>query len=138
MQVALPLLDREVITNFTIGCLASGFLLCHVYCFMVRTHHLDLLSRLLVYHLATCFSGTVGTRTSRLQLLLIQRELRSSTPFSIITSIGGHQFLLNMLINSTARFFLLTFSFIRITYIDMLFTYSIQFTTLPGLYDIVT
>ena len=105
MQVALPLLDREVITNFTIGCLASGFLLCHVYCFMVRTHHLDLLSRLLVYHLATCFSGTVGTRTSRLQLLLIQRELRSSTPFSIITSIGGHQFLLNMLVNSTARFF---------------------------------
>ena len=51
MQVALPLLDREVVNSFTIGCLASGFLHCHVYNFMVRTHHLDLLSKLLVYHL---------------------------------------------------------------------------------------
>lgn len=36
----------------------------------------------------------------RLHLLSIQRKLRSSTPFSVITAIGGRQFLLDMLINS--------------------------------------
>lgn len=77
--------------------------------------NLDLTSTLwLTHRLADlCYSLvsiiTVGTRTSRLQLLPIQRELRSFTPFSIITSIGGHQFLLNNVYNSlipTAYFIL--------------------------------
>ena len=34
----------------------------NAYCFIGRTHHLDLLSKLLVSYYATCFSGTVGTR----------------------------------------------------------------------------
>ena len=45
--VALPLLDREVVLRFTIGCLASELLaLINVYDFIISTEHMDLLSML--------------------------------------------------------------------------------------------
>ena len=88
----LPLRDREVTTNFTIAALHHQCIWLHSSDAPSRLAGLDFWPTIL----SICFSGTVGTRTSRLQLLPIQRELRSSTPFSIITSIGGHQFLLNM------------------------------------------
>ena len=56
--LSLPLRDREVATNFTIRFITHN----NAYCFISRTHHLDLLSRLLASYSATCFSGTVGTR----------------------------------------------------------------------------
>ena len=57
--LTLPLRDREVTTNFTIRFITHN----NAYCFMVSTH-IDLRSMLrLVSHHATCFSGTVGTRT---------------------------------------------------------------------------
>ena len=68
--------------------------------FIVRTHHLDLLSKLLVYYLVYLLLRNGWHSIFRLQLLPIQRELRSFTPFSIITPIGGRQFLLDMLIIS--------------------------------------
>lgn len=65
----------------------------NVYCFISRTHHLDLLSKLLASYSATCFSGTVGTRTSRRDGAhkRYKRSLFPSTSWQ-------HQFLLNMLI----------------------------------------
>lgn len=46
--LALPLRDREVISfHDRLPCIVC------VYCFIVRTHHLDLLSKLLAYYLAT-------------------------------------------------------------------------------------
>lgn len=101
----------------------------NVYCFMVSTH-IDLRSMLrLVSHLATCFSGTVGTRFPD------AIALTSVTNGVFYPSTGWrHQFLLNMLILCVIyRLF-----FVRSTLIKIwMFMYSIQFTTLPCLYNIV-
>ena len=83
----------------------------YVYDFIVRTHHLDLLSRLLAYYLVDLLlrNGWHSVSLSYVQngqFLPIQREVADSNPIytNVMDFIEGHQFLLNMLIKYKAHF----------------------------------
>ena len=107
-----------------------------VYDFIVRTHHLDLLSKLLAYYFVD---------------LLLRNGWHSNFPTSTASHTTGakvfYTFFYYYVYWGTSIFvihvnyhfvcFLLTYFYPKSTTCYMLFIYSIQFTTLQGLYSLV-